>query len=133
MSFNIFCIVIILPSFSQFVFANITSYFSLFLVCILWSLSFKGKRSFSFSFFIPDWANFKLRWFFLISKKSRFNILKASSYFFYFSFKNSFAKVFCVRSKSSLFSCVSELFHTAQDCSRTDRQNTVHKWTTSSI
>ena len=76
LSFNMFCILIILPCFSLFVFANITSYFSLFLVCILWCFSFKGKRSFSLSFFIPDWANFKLRFFLLISKESRFNILK---------------------------------------------------------
>ena len=48
-------------------------------------------------------------------------------------FKTSFANVFCVCSRSSLFSCVSELPHTAHDCSRTERQNTVHKWTISTI
>ena len=48
----------ILEFFSLSVFANLTSYFSLSLVFILWFLLFSGNRSASLLYFMPCFANF---------------------------------------------------------------------------
>ena len=51
----------------------------------------------------------------------------------YLSFSTIFANDFCVLSRSSLFSCVSEGPQTPQDCSKILLQNTIQRWVISSF
>ena len=77
------------------------------LVFILCFLSLIWKRSFNVPFFIPSFANFMHISFLLVSKESRLIRIRA---ILYFSFRTSFAKVFCVLSRSSIFYRVSDFF-----------------------
>ena len=64
---------------------------------------------------------------------SRLRIKSAFSYWTYLSLKIIFARDFCVLSRSSTLSCVSELCQSTQDCSSTLLQKKIPRCTFSSF
>ena len=89
-------------------------------------------ESLSLLYFSPDFANFNDNNSLRSVSDSIFRVINAFSYEMYFSLSTILQKDFCVLSKSSVFSCVSELCHTTLDCSKILRQKTIQRCTISS-
>ena len=99
------------------VFACCTSNCSACLVSILCDFSVLGNKCRNFWFFEAFIAKLKHKFFLLKSKVSSSQIYNALAYVWYLSPNIILSALFCILSKSVLFSSVRELCQTVADCS----------------
>ena len=103
------CMYIIAEFWNLSVFANWTKYFSWSLVSIWWFLLFNGNICFNLGCFVHFFAKSRQRFSRLFDSVSNWRKFNEFVYVLYLSFKIILRADFCTRSRSSMFSWVSDL------------------------